>query len=169
MEPEYEFENASGHPFQVVAFKTPPGPSQGNQVIVKDLQSGLLQVVSDQTKLDDVQPKAATELSSPDVEAETNTGGDAKALLAKILAEHGSISGVPMTDLLGYKSAWGSGGKYKHPHVKDLMPGQGFRDKGGNEYIYVQAAGGGLVLIWRPATGKAFLVSGVNRVRELDS
>ena len=175
LEPDDEFENADGHPFKLVAHLG-LGENEGH-VVTKDLVTNVLRKYPGTTSLLDVKPEPPPEkkdafAETVGVEAESGDGTGWGAVTA-ILDQLGEPDytyhefGWPTKGLDGFASAWGSGGKYKHPRISELAPGQKFRDKSKVEYVYLKALGAGMHLVYAPGTGNAYAVSGIDRVREL--
>jgi len=165
-----EFENADGHPFMVVT------KISNSDTVVVDTVSDEMITTSEGTPLSDV--KAKGKPSSPDEFADTpgtEESIEVGAVTAKqILDDLKSTASVPLADtawmtmdVSGYKSKWGSGGKYKHDRIDELSTGAKFRDKAKNEYIYLTTLKDGLHLVWSPAHGEAIQIGGAIRVRKI--
>jgi hypothetical protein len=71
----------------------------------------------------------------------------------------------PADVLSPYKSAWGSGGKYKHEPIGTLSPGTSFVDKGGSAYTVKAHLTDGTTT-YEHAGGKQYVTSSKNRVKE---
>ena len=83
-------------------------------------------------------------------------------------AETPSAVDIPTAPLTGYKSKWGSGGKYKHDPIADLSVGTVFQDKGGNQFMIVNSGDGPSDPITITDGSQTFTVSDTSiRVRAL--
>lgn len=169
-----DFEGAGGHPFQVIA-KLDLG-----KIIVQDKQShniGHIDGTTPQSEVRAIDPVPAAAQPAPGTEAieDDSAPAEVAALLKTYAMFAKPYAGTPTIVLDGYKSTWGSGAKYKHDLLADLQPGDRFRDKSGNAFVYLRAESGGMILIYQPehttpggsAAGTFGRVTATTRVRKL--
>jgi hypothetical protein len=145
------FIGASGLKFEVVT------QTAADMTVVKNGATGELQSLNSSTD-----PTLVVQTVTAPDEGMEPAHSPTSELAAQVKA-----TGATDHQLDGYKSDWGSGGKYKHEHVSEFNPGEKFRDKTGVHFVYVEAATGGKILVYRTSDGQGLLVDAATRVRRL--
>jgi len=157
---EVEFE-AGGKTFSVIAIGQKN--NTGQQIYLKDMTTGETKNIplTDDLTLDGV----AREFSEPPPTA-TSEAVTTPGLGPNFTAEE--VAAAPKIELNFYKSAYGSGGKYKHEKVGDLPDGADFTVKGDkSKWVKVKSMTGGWVLVWKlhGSASELGLVKANGRVR----
>lgn len=77
-------------------------------------------------------------------------GYAAQEVIDALLASHGwTLSTVPEAEVSGYKSTWGTGGKYKHHRLSELSMNDQVRDKTGKSMTVVGAVEDSVIVeVW---------------------
>lgn len=160
-----EFENADGHPFKLVSLT-----ADGAYAAMKDLESGKVFGGPANIAPDEVKPEPPP---APDeIDLNKTTPDQIGAFgVNKLILQLSKMGLLPKTEteINGYKSEWGSGGKYKHWKVEDLEPGQWGRDKDGHIYLVLAAKPGEpAAMLYDHTIGAPVTVAGSTRLRLTD-
>lgn len=173
LQPGDEFEGKDGHPFSFVSLTHGTESGQPDTAVVKDMQSEALTSFDAATYPIDVKPVPSPPPSDDlsDGTVEINSPTAAGSININTLIKQLTAGPAKHTDsITGYKSAWGSGGKYKHEKIETLEPGTKFHGKDGKVYVYLEpdtVAGKTMHLVFDPATGQGWYVEGGIRVRRV--
>lgn len=154
--PGDEFEGSDGKGYEVVS-----ATANGSVIVLSKEHGGVAQFEPG---------TAASDVTIPVPTSDEQTQGVAPSTPMtpyQSILDQLELEELPVGQIATYKSSHGSGGKYKHPRLKELQPGAKVRDKTGAHFVVLTAPSGGMVLLWKPSTGDAFWVSESARVREL--
>lgn len=149
-----------------------------NTVVAKTVDGGIVVMKGDKPggEMTTLPGTAVIKASQVDVEAEGGVAGipsegEWSEAVQQALGEAGvTMEEVPVASgIEGYKSKWGSGGKYQHYMLSELEPGAVFVDKQGNSYTVVGGGPKGSILVLGSASGLLSLAPAGLRAKRLES